>query len=414
MTRRIDLSSEQGTTAILVAASLVAIFGFAALAVDTSGFYQTARTDQTTADLACLAGVAELPDPDEAFTKTIAYAKANWPSMAGASTNVVAADTRTLTDGAGNVVTIHTDHGGDPDVMYVSVNQVDPTTFGAVVGVDEVNIFQEAACEREIEMGGVGALPIGALPGTFNGNLFDCAAKVTGNCGALDTGSGGADWRTAVGSGWDQQLQKHHGPETSVDADTGSAVVDCPSPGPCSANLTESGNMEGPFRQGTGDRLSNTSGADCIIGGTFNCDSRSQVFGTSPQTLASVFGSSAPGWWEESLFGPYVTARTGQYYFDGDIAKCDSPRLATVPIVARDRDWDLGDPSGTWPNGKKEMKVVGFYVVYIREPDTPGELGSGPIQADIVHMGPNATCDGEPYNPFQTGIPVESVKLVQA
>ena len=42
------------------------------------------------------------------------------------------------------------------------------------------------------------------------------------------------------------------------------------------------------------------------------------------------------------------------------------------------------------------MEIIGFYTVYIREPDTPGEVGSGPIEADVVCLGPESTCDGHP------------------
>lgn len=410
----LNIDDQRGAAALLVAGSLVAIFGFAALAVDMSGFYQTARVNQTTADLACLAGAAELDSSDsDAIDMAVDYTKTNWPDMAGATLTVTGATSAALADGSGNSVTYETQHNGQPDQMLVTVTKRDPTTFGKVVGSQSVQVTQQAACERNLELGGAGALPMGALPGAFNGNLFDCAAKVSGNCGALDVGSGASDWRSGIGDGWDQRLQKHHGDEGDADPDTGVAVVDCPSPGPCSANATETGNMAGPFRQGTGDRLSKVAGADCVIDGNFNCDSMAQVFGTAPQTLDAAFGGTAPGWWEESLYGAFSAVSGSQYFFNGDIEKCDSPRLATVPIVAWDLDWDIGDDPGTWPNGKKDMKVVGFYIVYIREPDTPEELGSGPIVGDVVHLGSGATCDGQPYDPFATGVEVETVRLVQ-
>ena len=412
--------SERGAAAIIVAGSLIMLFGVAALAVDTSDFYQTARVSQTTADLACLAGVNDLPDTAKAFTNSVAYAKANWPDMAGV-TATGSGDTRTLDDGAGNVVTIQTNYNGDPDKMYVKVTDRNPTTFGKVIGTNSVDVAQEASCERDTKIGGPGAMPMGALPGTFSGNLFDCSAKVTGNCGGLDVGSGANDWRDAIGNGWSQQLEKHHGPEGSADSDTGHAVIHCPTSGVCSANDTETGNMSGPFRQGLTTRLSKIAGADCVESGDFNCDSITQVFGSTPATLNSAVGASAPAWWEDSLYGPYSSVRNSQYYFDGDIAKCDSPRLGVVPIVAASTgkgknaglNWDIGDAPGTWPNGKKEVKVIGFYIVYIREPDKKADLGSGPIVGDVVHLGPNATCDGQPYNPYATGIPVEELKLVQ-
>ena len=50
-------TNERGATALIVAGALFFIFGAATLAVDASSLYQDATTDQTTADLACLAGV---------------------------------------------------------------------------------------------------------------------------------------------------------------------------------------------------------------------------------------------------------------------------------------------------------------------------------------------------------------------
>lgn len=405
--------TDKGAAAILVAGALVFLMGMAALSVDTSGFYQTARVGQTTADLACLAGAAELPDTDDAIDVAHAYSVANWPEMAGAFLPANG-NPRTATDGNGNTIYYEAGYGGDADVLYVAINDRDPTTFGRVIGSESVDIAQEAACEREIKLGGPSGLPMAALPGTFNGALHDCENKKTGNCGAIDVGSGGNAWRDAIANGWDQQLQKHHGDESNADPDTGSAVVHCPSAGPCSANDTETGNMQGPFRQGLTMRFANVAGADCVIGGNFNCDDMEDVLGSPASTLSGQFGASAPGWWEPSLYGPYGSVRNSQYYFDGDIEKCDSPRLGVVPIMAWDLDWDLGDGSTSWPNGKKEMKIVGLYVIHIREPDTPGEMGSGPIIADVIHLGPNATCDGVPYTPHQTGLPIESVKLVQS
>lgn len=397
----------------MVAGSLVLLFGLAALAVDTSGFYQTARVGQTTADLACLAGVVELPAEGDAIDVAVEYTKANWPQISSASLTTSGSDSAILSDGDGNVVTYETGYGGDDDAMHVTVTERDEATFGRVLGVESVDIGQEAACARQVKMGGPGALPMAALPGTFNGNLHDCAAKVTGNCGALDVGSGANAWRDAISNGWDQQLEKHHGDETDTDPDTGHAVVNCPTSGACSANLTETGKMQGPFTQGSNNRLS-VDGFNCTLPGPFNCDSISDVFGTAPIQLED-HATVQPAWWEPSVYGTYAAAKakTNHYYFSGDIAHCDSPRLGTVPIVARDLDWDLGDPPGTWPNGKKDMKVIGFYLVYIREPDTPAELGVGPILTDIVHIAEGSTCDGEPFSLYSTGIPIESVKLIE-
>jgi hypothetical protein len=82
--------------------------------------------------------------------------------------------------------------------------------------------------------------------------------------------------------------------------------------------------------------------------------------------------------------------------------------------VNENLNWALGSPAGTWPNGRKDMKFIGFYTVYLREPSTRAELGSGPMAADIVWFGPDARCDtGELFHPTGSTTPVNAgVKLV--
>src|SRR5690606_27647687 len=98
---RLRKDNDRGAAALIVAGSLIFLFGMAALAVDTSDFYQTARVGQTTADLACLAGVAELPDDSGAIDMAAAYTKANWPEMSGAALTSTGSNSAALADGNG-------------------------------------------------------------------------------------------------------------------------------------------------------------------------------------------------------------------------------------------------------------------------------------------------------------------------
>ncbi len=230
------------------------------------------------------------------------------------------------------------------------------------------------------------------------------AAKVTGNCEAIDSGSGASGWRDALANGLPGNYEKHWGTWTAADPDTGHVGTPCPNAAYCNANDTETGNMVGPFNQGMQTRLSNIADADCIQGGDFNCDSMAQVIGASPGTLNAAFGGTAPSWWIPSIYGAYSSVSNTQYYYDGDIEKCDSPRLATIPIVVYNDNWNIGNPGGTWPNGKKQMKIIGFYTIYIREPNDRSDVGNGngnglgQIVADVIWFGPNATCDGAPVD----------------
>ena len=97
---------EQGFSAVWVAITLLFVLASAALAVDVSGFYETARTDQTTADLACLAGVPHLPGAGATARSAAAEnVQRNFPSLA-AVTATTSGSILTLSDGAGNTAVI--------------------------------------------------------------------------------------------------------------------------------------------------------------------------------------------------------------------------------------------------------------------------------------------------------------------
>lgn len=418
-------SSESGVAAIMVAGALIFLFGMAALAVDASDFYQTARVGQTTADLACLAGVAELDEGDEeAIEAAVAFTQANWPEMASV-TPIIAGDTGTLSDGNGNIATYEAGYNGDDNAMRLTVTERNPTTFGRVLGTEFVDVVQEAACKREIEPTGGGVLPIGVLPGAFDGNLFTCADKHVGNCGGLNPdGTGASIWADQLSEGVNTQLDKHNGnrddpdPDTHRDSDVkaNNPPVACPSTGPCNGFATETGNMEGKFVDGIEGRLSKSP--NCFSD-TWNCDSRQDVLG-SDQTLHDVFGSDgddAPPGWEESLYGDYEVVGSNVYYHNAEMAKCESPRFGAVPIVTNNLDWDIDDEPGVFSkSGKKNVKVVGFYYIYIREPDEPGEASShdGPIEADIIWFGPNARCNGVALSLKSPVMSKEVVKLIES
>jgi hypothetical protein len=111
-----------------------------------------------------------------------------------------------------------------------------------------------------------------------------------------------------------------------------------------------------------------------------------------------------------------------QYYYDGDIKKCDSPRLATVPIAnfadvgngqnkGLPNDWNVGGGPGWWETGKHWKKIIGFYTVYIEQPTSSAGVDNS-LLTRVVWFGPSATCDGNPVQ-FFGGPPVSgSIKLV--
>lgn len=405
---------------VWVALVIFFLIASAALAIDTSGSFGAARTDQNTADLACLAGVRELPDHNAAIDTAVQYIDANWPQMAG-STLTLSLPTAVYDRGDGNRVFLNAQYGGDDQTLYIRVTEVNPTTFGKAIGQNSITVVQEAACRQQKVRNGTGILPVGALTGSWGGDLFDCAAKVTGNCGGIDAGSGANDFGTAVSNGMAGNFIKHHGNQNAVDPDTGYAKVNCVigNLNPCNVKDTESGNMVGKWRTGQQNRFKDIVGADCVEAGVFNCDSINQVFGAGLQPLSAISDAQIT-WWESSLYGSLAAAKAAtnpnakHWFYNGDQMKCDSPRLATIPIVNADMNWDLGDPRGNWPNGKKSMKFIGFYTVYIREPDVLADIGKDAMDADIIWFGPDAKCDtGEAFQPLGSSEPINAgIRLV--
>jgi len=109
------------------------------------------------------------------------------------------------------------------------------------------------------------------------------------------------------------------------------------------------------------------------------------------------------------MHGAYNAANTtNHYYFDGVIAKCDSPRLARTPIITESLNWNNGDPDTDWPNGNKEVKIVGFYWVIIVNADGSSDFtGSGSFKTSdgiVIWFGSNTECQGSgsttyPFDP---------------
>ena len=392
------------------------LIGAAALAVDVSGAMGAARTDQNTADLACLAGVQELPNQTVAIDTAVAYIDDNFPTISPATLTISGSTANYVADdGSGNAAYLEAGFGGNTDVFYVRITEFEGTSFGGAIGTNSITVVQDAACSSQSVRDGVGLLPIGALAGPWSGDLFDCAAKLTGNCGAVAPDSPGANaYRDAVADGIDGEFLKHHGDEDLPDDQTGYAGIECLAT-PCNITETETGNMVGPWHDGLEMRFTNNG--VCRDEGWFNCDDISTVFGAGLTTLATAHASE-PGWWSEPVFGPFAEARdnlnTNHYWYDGGSMKCLDPRIATIPVINQDLDWDTNGVSGTWPNGRKDMKMIGFYTVFIREPNDVDDIG-GPMEADVVWFGPNAECGdtGEAFRPFGSDLELDlGVKLV--
>lgn len=417
--------NDHGIATIWVAVIFMFLAASAAIAIDASGAFGLAQTDQNISDLACLGGAPELPDDTAAINNAYVYAVANWPEMDGLTPTVVGS-TATYDKGDGNILYIDAAYGGDTSTMLVRTTRVGETYFGKMIGQDEMTVVQEAACSGQSVTTGTGMLPVGALTGSWSGDLFDCAAKVTGNCGALSPGGGGANaYRDAVANGIIGSFVRHHG-NHNIPFE-GQSTIDCMAI-PCNVTRTEPGNMVGPWNQGLAIRF-NTPSEPCTEDGWFyNCTIEDAVYGG--ESVVPLSGAAASRGvseaelkselgWDDSIHGTFDAAKAAtlpnarHFYYNGNTLDCDSPRFATVPIIDNDLDWAPGFPSSGWPNGKKDMKMIGFYTIYIREPDTVADLG-GPMDADIIWFGPNAMCEDQTaFQPFGSSLELDlGVKLV--
>ena len=419
-------SPENGFSAIWVALCLFFLMGAAALAVDVSGFYETARSDQTTADLACLAGIPHLPE--NAATARAAAAEnvqRNYPALASATAST-AGSTLTLTDGAGATVTITAPFNGDTAKMEVLVTETDQAVFGRVLGADDVPVTQVAYCK--VFAGGGGGVPFGAMPGGWQGALQspNPCGQNSGNCGQLYiphtgvSGNGGPVFEENVAVGIDRDLRASLYP----------SLIDCATVGSgqaCNVVQTDPGVNAGTLGDGFLRRLSDISGSTNTFqfGGDFyDADSVAQVLGGAPSQLSP--GGSPPSGWEDWIHGPWGTVDVSNHYFwNGPISKCDSPRLITFPIVSSEMDWSetrylAGDPFPSWPNGgNKNMRVLGIYTGILVNPNDANDFqGSGQLKradSSIMWFGSDARCVGPngSTTPFTTGS-LKTYRLVDA
>lgn len=409
---------DRGVAAVWVAVTAMFLLATAALALDVSGAFNTARTDQTTADLACLAGVKELPNsPGAAIAVTVDYVEANWPEMGGQTLTMLSATSAEYSDGSGNTVFIDVADGGDSSKAHVEVTEIQETFFGKAIGVDEVAVSQEAWCRVEDLTVGGGGLPFGAQPGGFNGNLQTLNPCETGNCGPLvidrdDVSGTSATLIRNIADGPDRILVP------DLDTLENASCWDVGAGEECSVVTTDPGVSASHLGEGMLQRLERggNAGPLCSFGSRqFNCDTPEQILGSAPTELSSM---GRPAGWNDDLHGDFDSVSlANHYYFSGQIARCDSPRLGFMPIVSEDLSWDLGDPIPPYPNGKKNVKVVGFYWVIITDPDEAGDWkGNGNLKqssADIIWFAPGTKCaDGTPFEPGNPALTGQSVALV--
>ena len=188
-------TDEAGVAAVWTAIVLLFLLGATALAVDTSEFFQKARSQQRAVDLACLAGAAELPgDPTMAVQKAADFVRPNQPGLNAISPttpNTVIGNTSTWVTGD-FILEIETpaQYNGSPSgaVMRVSLQQEAPTRFGKVLGAESTAILQEAYCGAFTSVS-TGIFPVGVGVG-FPGGIIKFSENQCNDEASTASGSG--------------------------------------------------------------------------------------------------------------------------------------------------------------------------------------------------------------------------------
>ena len=188
-------SDETGIAAVWTAVILLFLIGVTALAVDTSEFFQQARSQQRAVDLACLAGAAELPgNPTLAVQKAADFVRPNQPGLntitPGTPTTVVGNVSTWVTGDFILEVETPAQYNGaaSASIMRVSLNQDAPTSFGKVLGADSTGIVQEAYCGAFTSVS-AGIFPVGVGAG-FPGGIIKFTENQCNDEPSTASGSG--------------------------------------------------------------------------------------------------------------------------------------------------------------------------------------------------------------------------------
>jgi Flp pilus assembly protein TadG len=188
------LKSENGSAAVMVAVSLIAVLGMMGLAIDVGQLRLAKQRLQMAADAAALAAGLELTDcgntPNCSTLKAAAQSALTENSFTGSTllTNCAASSTTTLTLtvnngpcalGAGNP------HNGNANYVEVVVSQPQPTYFAGILGISSVLIKTRAEAART---GGTNCMF--ALDPSGSGAIsVDLLAAVSAPCGIVDESS---------------------------------------------------------------------------------------------------------------------------------------------------------------------------------------------------------------------------------
>jgi hypothetical protein len=440
---------------LLTATALLFLLAAAALAVDTSMFFQQARSEQRVADLACLAGVQELPEnPAAAVQKAAEFLRPNHPDLSDLTIGATPTPGVNTYTGGGFEIEIETPWNGESTQMRVSVSQDRETHFARAIGATEVAINQVAYCEVGSALGAGADMPFGVLT-TFTGGVIDWEQN---KCTLNQDESGGNSSKCGG-----LAIPRHNNPVGSqFQVRNANNYI---------ANMVAGINWEiAPASQDIVCELVQTGGPEpCNRVATVSGDEPSKVYrGLISGKPSMGFAGDDIGYLERDDGGPRFA--WGSDWYDGHrlsevancvggcpteeqattwgsavqpspvtidhVMECDCPRFARIPIVQSFPDNSANcnsphfDPDDPTALDLCTAKIVDFQWVYIMRPFFNGQgptqgpnasfvdfSGGGnssnlkTVAAVLVNFTPDVQVDGECFSEFREGAP-KAVRLI--
>jgi hypothetical protein len=455
---------------MLTAAALLFLLGAAALAVDGSMFFQQARSEQRVADLACLAGVQELPeDSVGAVTMAASFLRPNHPDLAGLNPATTStgfgpvAGANTYTTGA-FTIQIDAPFNGNSTKMRVSVTQSRGTHFGQAIGATSVPINQVAICEVGSAIGGGADMPFGVLSG-FTGGIINydnngCTlnGQTNSQCSGLaiprhndPSGSGfnvntADNYRANIISGINWQLFPP-GAAFPSSQDILCRSQQSPQPGdpePCNRVATVSGSDPSKVYEG-------------LISGNNKYPPESQIGYLEKHHL--VYRSTHGDLFDSHTLEDMVTCvashnstqvvpcptpedsltwtgpTSAPIVYVSRVEDCDCPRFARVPVVDPnpgfpEANCTVHDPNDITQINKCFARIVGFESIWLlrpffndeEPPDGPGPVGAAEndfhssgqqvktLAAVSIVFNDDVVVEGRCFSSFKQGFP-KAVRL---
>lgn len=385
-------SEETGAVVVVAALSMFAIMALAALAIDGGLSHNDRSRAQNGADNAALAGAWAACEGRDPVAAALATAAAN--GLGSPSSDALV-----------DVVDL-----GDNSIR-VTIDLTRQAEFGRAIGTETIGVSATAtaACSERRE--GAGAIPFGVPPSGFSGGLQapnPCGLN-SGNCGRMYSyrldgiGDVGDDTRKNIAGGTDRILIPWKSGHTLVNC---SVEIDEPE---CNVLPSNTGVSAGQLGDGFIERLSDIDGASSTFtykSNELNGDSLAEVLGSATATQLDVkFPAGPPTQWKPGIHGDWGDPDidlSAHMWIEGEIEKCDSPRLASTLIVTADMTYNpatyspiTGHPD-PWPSGSQPMKVLGHYYIYINKPISADDFqGSGNLKAAsaiVLWLDPAVTC----------------------